>query len=231
MVTINNTDDFIRALRQNPEFHAAARRELLTEELLALPQRLSQYAEGTDRRLDSLEKGQRRLEVGMRRLENQVNSLRGDALETKMPTKLCDMLSDELNLRRLQIFWMARYQTPPMSRSEQFAQTLEDATDSGTITDAQEGRLFRTDLIVRSVRESDEGRLWIAAEASGVIDQDDISRARQSALALTRIYGEDAIPVVYGYRISDRQREQAAATSELQRVHIFLEHDEASEED
>ena len=237
MVTINNTDDFIRALRQNPEFHAAARRELLTEELLALPQRLSQYAEGTDKRLDrvdsrldSLEKGQRRLEVGMRRLENHVNSLRGDALETKMPTKLCDMLSDELHLRRLQIFWMARHQTPPMSRSEQFAQTLEDATDSGTITDAQEGRLIRTDLIVRSVRESDGSRLWAAVEASGVIDQDDISRARQSALALTKIYGEDAIPVVYGYRISDQQREQAAATSELQRVHIFLEHDEASEE-
>ena len=200
---------------------------MLTEELLALPQRLSQYAKGTDRRLDSLEKGQRRLEVGMRRLENQVNALRGDALETKMPTKLRDMLSDELRLRRLQIFWMARHQTPPMSRSEQFAQTLEDATDSGTITDAQEGRLFRTDLIVRSVRESDEGRLWIAAEASGVIDQDDISRARQSALALTRIYGEDAIPVVYGYRTSDQQRERAAATPDLQEVLIFLEPDQS----
>ena len=265
MVTINNTDDFIRALRQNPEFHAAARRELLTEELLALPQRLSQYAEGTDKRLDrvdyrleslengqrqlqsdvkdlqqgqrqlqsdvkDLQQGQRQLEGRMRRVENQVNALRGDALETKMPTRLCDMLSDELDLRRLQIFWMARQQTPPMSRSEQFAQTLENATDNGTIAPDQEGRLTRTDLIVRSVRESDGSRLWIAAEASGVIDQDDISRARQSALALQKIYGEDAIPAVYGYRISDRQREQAAATPELQQVHIFLEHDEASDE-
>ena len=56
MITINNTDDFIRALRQNPEFHAAARRELLTEELLALPQRLSQYAESTGKRLDSIDR-------------------------------------------------------------------------------------------------------------------------------------------------------------------------------
>ena len=252
MVTINNTDDFIRALRQNPEFHAAARRELLTEELLALPQRLSQYAEGTDKRLDrvdsrldSLENGQRQLqsdvkdlqphgqrqlEGRMRRVENQVYALRGDALETKMPTRLCDMLSDELDLRRLQIFWMARQQTPPMSRSEQFVQTLENATDNGTISDTQEGRITRTDLIVRSVRESDGSRLWIAVEASGVIDQDDIERARQSALALQKIYGENAIPAVYGYRISDQQREQAVATPELQQVHIFLEHDEASDE-
>ena len=279
MVTINNTDDFIRALRQNPEFHAAARRELLTEELLALPQRLSQYAEGTDKRLDrvdsrldSLENGQRQLqsdvkdlqhgqrqlqsdvkdlqhgqrqlqsdvkdlkqgqqqlEGRMRRVENQVYALRGDALETKMPTKLCDMMSESLDLRRLQIFWMARQQTPPMSRSEQFVQTLENATDNGTISDTQEGRITRTDLIVRSVRESDGSRLWIAVEASGVIDQDDIERARQSALALQKIYGENAIPAVYGYRISDQQREQAVATPELQQVHIFLEHDEASDE-
>ena len=265
MVTINNTDDFIRALRQNPEFHAAARRELLTEELLALPQRLSQYAEGTDKRLDRvdsrldslengqrqlqsdvkdlqsdvkdlqhgqrrLERGQRQLEGRMRRVENQVNALRGDALETKMPTKLCDMMSDSLDLRRLQIFWMARQQTPPASRGEQFAQTLEDATDNGIIAPDQEGRLTRTDLIVRSVRESDGSRLWIAAEASGVIDQDDIERAHQSALALQKIYGEDAIPAVYGYRISDQQREQTAATPGLQEVHIFLEPDQASEE-
>ena len=230
MVTINNTDDFIRALRQNPEFHAAARRELLTEELLALPQRFSQYAESTDKRLDGIDRAINDLKDGQRRLENNVNALRGDALETKMPTRLCDLLSATLDIRRTQIFWMARHAPPPMSRSEQFAQTLEDATDSGTITDDQEGRLIRTDLIVRSVRESDGSRLWAAVEASSVIDQDDISRARQSALALTKIYGEDAIPVVYGYRISDQQREQAAATSELQRVHIFLEHDEASEE-
>ena len=167
----------------------------------------------------------------MRRLENHLISLRGDALEKKMPKTLCELLSDELDIKRLQIFWMARRQTQPLSRSEHFIQALEEATDNGTITDDQEGRLYRTDLIVRSVRESDGSHLWIAAEASGVIDQDDISRARQSALTLTKIYGEDAIPVVYGYRISDQQREQAAATSELQRVHIFLEHDEASEED
>ena len=230
MVTINNTDDLIRALRENPDFHAAARRELLTEELLALPQRFSQYAESTDKRLDRVDSRLDSLEKGQRRLENQVNALRGDALETKMPTRLCDMMSDSLDIRRLQIFWMARHQTPPMSRSEQFAQTLENAADRGIISDIQEGRLTRTDLIVRSVRESDGSRLWVAAEASGVIDQDDIERARQSALALSKIYGEDAIPAVYGYRISDQQREQAVATPELQQVHIFMEHDEASDE-
>lgn len=37
VITISNTDDFIRALRGNEEFQAAARRELLTQDLLELP--------------------------------------------------------------------------------------------------------------------------------------------------------------------------------------------------
>ena len=37
VITIRNTDDFIRALRENEEFRDAARRELLTEDLLKLP--------------------------------------------------------------------------------------------------------------------------------------------------------------------------------------------------
>ena len=37
VITISNTDDFIRALRENEEFQAAARRELLTQDLLELP--------------------------------------------------------------------------------------------------------------------------------------------------------------------------------------------------
>ena len=36
-IIIETTDDFIRALRQNEEFRTAARRELLTEDLLELP--------------------------------------------------------------------------------------------------------------------------------------------------------------------------------------------------
>ena len=255
MTTINTTDDFIRLLRENPEFLAAARRELLTEELLELPQRFSQYAQTTDKRLDSvdrrlgsleqgqqrlesnvtdLQQGQRRLESnvtdlqqGQRRLENSVNALRGDALETKMPTRLCDLLSEALDVRRTQIFWMARHATPPMIRGDRFVEMLESASDRGIITEDEEARVTRTDMVIRSLRKSDGSRLWIAAEASGVIDQDGIERARQSASALNKVYGEDAVPVVYGYSISERQREQTAATPELQQVHVFLEPDQS----
>ena len=167
----------------------------------------------------------------MRRLENHVSDLRGDALDTKMPTRLLGMLRAELDIRRLQMFWMARHETPPMSRRSHFIETIEDATDNGIITDDEEVRLLATDMVLRARRIADGSRLWIAAEASGVLHSDDIERARQSALALQKIYGEDAVPVVYGYRISPQQREQAAATYELQEVHILLEPDRSLAED
>ena len=51
---INTADDLIRAVRENEEFRAAMRRELLTEELLELPRRFEEYREANDRRLDTL---------------------------------------------------------------------------------------------------------------------------------------------------------------------------------
>lgn len=44
MATINTIHDLIRLLRENKEWRDAVRRELLTEELLELPQRTGQLS-------------------------------------------------------------------------------------------------------------------------------------------------------------------------------------------
>ncbi|MCY3543810.1 MAG: hypothetical protein OXH22_07200 [Chloroflexi bacterium] len=218
MTTINTTDDIIRLLRENPEFRDAVRRELLTEELIALPQRFSEYAKKTDERMDSLEKGQKYL-------INQVNDLRGDALEAKMPTRLCDMIDVVFNVRRTQVFWMARISMPPASRGDRFVLEIESATDKGIITEDEEARILRTDMIIRAVQKADGSHLWIAAEASGVIDKSDIDRARQSADALTKVFGEDTAPIVYDYSIDRRQRDQAFGNADEREVRVFIQPD------
>ena len=45
MVTINTADDLLRALRENPEWKEAVRREILTEELMSLPARFDRFVE------------------------------------------------------------------------------------------------------------------------------------------------------------------------------------------
>ena len=251
MTTIGTIEDLLRLLRENEEFRAAVRRELLTEELLALPQRFAEYTKvtnsrlgGVETRLDSmdtrLENVETRLDGVETRLENvetrlggvetrlggvetKVDALRGDALEAKTPTHLCQMLSDALDIRRVQVVWMPHGIVAPLSRMDEFASRMEEAAEAGTITDADEGRLSRTDMVARSLRRADGTRLWIAAEASGVIGENDISRARQSAKALGKLYSQDAVPAVYGYRIADEQRKLAEAQAGLQKVHVFLE--------
>ena len=52
MTTVSN--DILRRLREDSEFRADMRRELLTQELLDLPQRFAEYTQTTDHRLDVL---------------------------------------------------------------------------------------------------------------------------------------------------------------------------------
>ena len=237
MTMINTSEDLLRVLRQNEEFKAAVRRELLTEELLALPQRFAEYTkandarldrmdarfDGIDTRLDGIDARLDGVDTRLDRLETDVAALKGDALEGKTPTHLCQMLNDALDVRRIQVIWMPRGIVTPFQRAEEFARKMEEGADAGVITETEEGRLSRTDMVARSLRKSDGSRLWIAAEASGVIGERDISRARESAEAIRKLYSEDAIPVVYGYRIADDQMRSAEAREGSQEVHVFLE--------
>ena len=61
MTSLNTIDDFLRVVREDAEIRAAVRRELLTEELLALPERMSTltksfeaYREVADRRFETV---------------------------------------------------------------------------------------------------------------------------------------------------------------------------------
>jgi outer membrane murein-binding lipoprotein Lpp len=140
MTTINTMQDLTRLLRENPEWRDEIRRELLTEELLELPQRFAEYTKVTDRRLDGIDRkidaltnNVNRLTGRVDALTNNVNtltirvdaltdnvnrltgrvdtlgyrvdSLRGYALEAKLPTKLPPLVSREFDARRIYLVW------------------------------------------------------------------------------------------------------------------------------
>ena len=54
MTTLDTTEDLLRAARENVEFREAFRREILTEELLELPQRFAEYSSATDKKIEAL---------------------------------------------------------------------------------------------------------------------------------------------------------------------------------
>lgn len=282
MATISTIHDISRALRENPEWREEIRSQLLTAELLALPDshaaltievraltarmddltvrmdtltarvdelairmnelaarmnelaarmdeitirldalttELRAFAEATNRRLDSLEEGQRRLEKRMDGMQSRLDQLWGSDLEARLHNKLPTPVRREFDVRHPRPVWAARI--AGIRGSSRFEDDVDAASDAGKITENEEHRLRVTDLIMRARRNSDGATIWFAVEASGVINIDDIDRARQSADAITKVYEQDAVPIVYGYRISDHQRRQAHE----QGVRVFIDPD------
>jgi hypothetical protein len=229
MATINTIQDLIRLLRENEEWRNAVRRELLTEELLELPQRFAEYVAANDKWRDDVDKwrdGMDEWRVGvdqkLNSLQISVDSLRGTALETKMYTKLAPLVAREFDVKRVRRILSpgTDYLAIAGYRSE-FMGKVEDAAEDGVISEDDETRIQVTDLIMRSLRKPDGSVLWFAIEASGVINDDDITCAKRSADIITKVYDQDAEPLVYGYRIHDRQRKLSGELG----VRVYLDPD------
>ena len=222
MATINTIQDLIRLLRENEEWRNAVRRELLTEELLELPQRFAEYVAASDKWRKRIEGDVAEIKRDVGSLQISVDSLRGITLETKMYTKLAPLVAREFDVRRVRLILSSGNNLQAMmGYRNEFMEKIEDATEKGVISDDDETRIQVTDLIIRSLRKSDGSALWFAIEASGVINDDDVTRAKRSADIIGKVYDQDAAPLVYGYRIRDEERKLAGELG----VRVYLDPD------
>ena len=199
--------------------------DTLTENVNALTTRVDTLTENVNAlttRVDTLTENVNALTGTVNTLSGRVDSLRGYTLEQRLPTQLPPLASREFDVRRVYPIWASSGTLAANPRIQAFENTMERASEDGVITDDDETRLRVTDLILRSQRKADSSTLWFAVEASGVINYEDITRAKRSATAIAKIYDQDAVPLVYGYQIYDEQRELAA---QLQ-VSVFLDPEE-----
>ena len=176
--------------------------------------------DGVETRLDGVETRLSDVETRLGRVEETTNALRGDVLEVRLTNKIPPLVSRHFDVRRIYPVWSDGF-LPANPRIQEFQTSVEGATDEGKITDDDETRLKVTDLIVRSQRKSDGSTLWFAVEASGVIGEEDITRAKQSSDVLRKVYNQDAMPLVYGYHVSDTDRDLANQLN----VRVFLDPD------
>ena len=97
MATIDNTDDLLRLVREDSNFRATMRRELLTAELLEVPQRLTaleqstaaliEYTNATNRRLDNIE-------ADITVIKDDINVMKGDITVMKNDVSV---IKDDIN--------------------------------------------------------------------------------------------------------------------------------------
>ena len=214
MTMINTAEDIIRLLRKNPEFRETLRRELLTDELLALPQRFAEYAATTDRRLDRVVDD---LEDVKDTLDNVTNSL-GSVTDTL--GSVTDTLGDlnvttveltlekdglsrivaEFGLRNVRVVRVAEQNRA----SADFNNAIYSAENDGVLDGNEYLRLLRTDMIVRGTSRDGSRVIFVATEASYSVEEDDIEKVSQSAATIKKVFPDDEVcAALYCENISD----------------------------
>ena len=167
------------------------------------------------------------LKEDMDTVKDDVGTLQGYNLERKMHSRLRQRIGRALGLQKARALWTARIGAQATGRAEIFENLTDTAVDNGVITDSEAGRLLDTDMIMTGTRIPGGELVHIAVEASSGIRTLDVNRARESASILQRLYGTEAIPVVYGYSIAQQQVNEAQPdlVNNLAEVHIILETD------
>ena len=187
--TVNDIQDLLRLLREQPEWLGEVRRVVFTEELLALPRELAESQRRTDERFAELAEAIRQLtlrfEDAQRRNDNQFADIRGKLLEIEYRNKVGAIFG-------------GRLRKPRVVDAGDVWDILRNRLDEAEIR-----RIVDADLIVRGglLPAQDEGELWLVVEVSSVIDRNDVARAAERA-ALLRKADLLVVPVVAGQRLT-----------------------------
>ena len=208
MATINTIQDLLRLLDENPEWVDALRARLLTQELLELPERFSQFAaemtefkatverfiettnqfiEATNKRFDALEVRQARYEDDVKAIRSDIGVLRGGHGRTTA-IRQAPIIARSMGFRRIR----------SLSGDD-----LWDMTDESDTSDIHANVLnsFRRADLVMEATDTDGESCYIAVEVSYTVHQSDISRAARNSRFLTRFTGRPAFAAVVGEHV------------------------------
>ena len=204
----------MRLLRENSEFREAVRREILTEELVALPQRFSEYATKTDRRLEVIEEDTTNIKATMdvmkadiEVMKTDIGYLKGTTMELTLEKDGLAHIIAEFDLRNVRMVRMAEQNRA----SADFNAAIYDARDSGLLSGDEYRRLLRTDMIVRGASRDGSRVVFVAVEASYSIDEDDVEKVGLSAAAIRKAFPDQEVhAALYCKNIPDRLSSQAS---------------------
>ena len=189
MTTINSQDDFLEALRNNPQWRDAVRTQILSENLLQLPVKFDAFVEehrtthiNLDARLD-------RIDARLGRIESDTRTMRGYTARIRTIQDSQGIASD---------------------MGLEFVRTLSagDLSEmAGNTLPRDVGRSFRNaDLVIEATDGTDTR--YIALEVSFTADLRDCNRAIRNARLIESFTGKPTQAAVASVR-NDREATEA----------------------
>jgi len=231
-MAIQDVDDLIRQLHQHPEWRDALRRELLTDELLSLPQivreltaQMRELAEFQRRHYEEFvsfraetERHFQELAEALKRTDQHVEELADAQLRTDGRVGSIDgRLFEREYIDKAYAYFddlLRKIQMVPWS---EVAGLLDKAEER--ISRQERKQVMETDLILHGRRRSDMVETYLLGEVSIGIGLEDVHRASQRAKILSRATEKPVISVVGGKRIIPEARELAKELG----VSVFLD--------
>lgn len=248
--TINDIADFVRILREQPEWADTVRGILLGREVIELPKLFAEFAELTRQNFQLLREERKadiaELKTGMSGIESRVSvietevsglktevsslNVRVTRLEGKMDNALGTNYQNKVvrNLHSIlgqhqnltRVKVLRGYQNDP---DADFMEQLYQAEEQGIITHQQSNDLLLVDIIcIGRQRDNRDAEIPLAIETSITIGDNDVVRAARRAEILAAILNRPAQAAVIGDSV-DQPRTALAADYQ---VSLILHPDE-----
>ena len=210
MTTINNQEDFLEALRNNPQWRDAVRAQILGDDLMELPAKFDAFVEEQKAHNEKLDGFVQKLDAFVE--EQGTTHANLDARLDRIDTRLDRMEGDTGTLKgdfaRTRTIQDARNIAYDMGL--EFVRTLrsDELRDmAGNTLPRDVGRSFRNADLVIEATDGTDAR-YIAMEVSFTADRRECDRATRNAGLITWFTGKAAQAAVANVR-NDREAAEA----------------------
>ena len=207
MTTINTSEDLLRLLREEPEFYEQARRLILTDELIALPERFATFAARVDDfivKQEQFNEEQRQFnqrvdgfiaqqEQFNQRVDSRFGRIERDLSHFKNRFSESQVADEAFTIAMAMGFTLTRV----LGNSDLVQMTQHPAAQQLPQNDLIS--FTRADLVL-DVSDEPGDHQFIAVEISHTADRRDTDRAQRNADYITRFTGQPAHAAVASAR-------------------------------
>ena len=211
MTSIATTADFLRLLREDPDFRDEVRRLLLSQDLIELPERFARFEAYVEQRFNEIARDISEIRGDISEIRGDVSRntssisrLRGAEYERRVGRIFASYASMDFRQRSGRGLRRNRLLSSGGSDANSaFLDLIADALDAGLISDDEWADLQQADAVVSGQHEGNT--VYFVGEFSITVNHHDIDRAIARAAILSKATGCDAWPMVVGDSIPEPQ--------------------------